>query len=269
MSLGVVGGVSEEEDVAGRGGLPGVEGEGEEALEGVGPGFPVAELVDDGLEGDGPGGEALALAVSARASRPRASGPGGRRRSSRPGSRGCGACARGSGADLGREEGLGRDGEVAVVLLGVPGEAAVGGGAGEEAGHGAGDVEEEGPGSGGRGWRVRTGRPCPRGPRRGERSPGGPRRRSGRGRRRRRWIRCLRRSRDGACSRPRGGARSGTSTVRVAGTMPSKRVSPTKEPLTKARTWWSGSVSVSLPPWRSTESRAVSGTRTGESRVKG
>ena len=57
----------------------------------------------------------------------------------------------GSGPDLGGEEGLGGDGEVAVVLLGVPGEAAVGEGAGEEAGHGGGDVEEEGAGSGARG----------------------------------------------------------------------------------------------------------------------
>jgi hypothetical protein len=58
-SLGVVGGLAEEEDVAGRGGSPVVEGEGEEALDGVGPGFPVAELVDDGLVGDGPGRETL------------------------------------------------------------------------------------------------------------------------------------------------------------------------------------------------------------------
>ena len=61
-ALGVVGGVSEEEDVAGRGLGPVVVGEGEEVLDGLGGDLAEAEGVVDVLEGDGHGGEALGLA---------------------------------------------------------------------------------------------------------------------------------------------------------------------------------------------------------------
>ena len=54
----------------------------------------------------------------------------------------------GSGTDLGREEGLGEDGEVAVIRLGVPGEASPGESAAEEDGSRARGVEEDGAGSG-------------------------------------------------------------------------------------------------------------------------
>ena len=73
----------------------------------MGPGFPVAELVDDGLERDGPGGEALALAERDEGLGGGEEGLGGDedpvglvRRGVQRG--------RGSGSDLGLEEGLGQ-----------------------------------------------------------------------------------------------------------------------------------------------------------------
>ena len=58
---GVVVGVAEEEDVAGRGPSPLVVGEGEEVADGLSGDLPAAEGGGDLLEGGGEGGEALGL----------------------------------------------------------------------------------------------------------------------------------------------------------------------------------------------------------------
>src|SRR5512143_1976183 len=106
-----------------------MEGEGEEALDSVRPGFPVAELVDYGLVGDGSGRETLALAKCHESLRGRQERLGG---DHDPLGLVGGAAQRrgGGGAYLRLEEGLGGDGEVAVVGLGVPGQTSLGGGAG-------------------------------------------------------------------------------------------------------------------------------------------
>ena len=51
--------------------------------------------------------------------------------------------------------------------------------------------------------------------------------------------------------------------------MPSKEVSATGVSLTEKRRWWSGSTSMSLPPWRWTVSRAGAPVVTTEAREKG
>ena len=116
-ALGVVGGVAEEEDVAGSGSGPVVVGEGEEVADGVGGGFSEAEVVVDLLEGDGHGGEALGLSVEDEGLGGGEKGLGG---DEDPVGLVGGVAQRGGldGADLGAEEGGGGDGEVVVVGLG-------------------------------------------------------------------------------------------------------------------------------------------------------
>src|SRR5262249_17509491 len=110
--------VAEEEDVSGRGTLPGVEGEGEEVLEGLGGGFAEAEEVVDVLDGHGSREESLALPQVEQ-------GPGRREEVSRCDEEVVGPVARvpevvwERPADLGAQEGGGGHGEVTVLGLGV------------------------------------------------------------------------------------------------------------------------------------------------------
>ncbi len=171
------------------------------------------------------------------------------------------------GADLGTEEGLGGDGEVAVVLLGGEGEG--GAGATQPAGPASGEIDEDGSGGEACGLdeAVREGLPL-EGAGLGGEAVGvveGEAVEVDEGDRGAGVVDALDREGVGPLEEERGG----TSTESEWGFMPSKEVSPTKVPLREKRRWWSGSAVVSLPPWRWTVRRAGAPVVTTEAREKG